>query len=471
MGGDGDPAPGAATEHLNLRDRLVKAISSKNPALDSPAHSNPSSTNSSRHGPRREWTLDGAGSGTLVSIHGTGSGHGSSGHGVNWHGLGGGGSGHGAGGARRAPVVHSSGSRHGVGGSRHGSDAAPLPIPENGEVLGWTPTAEGSDRDSVSEPGLLGEIGKQMSLALSGAFGSEHGSSASAKTVSGCEMMPPPALRERSGSGTSFASSLRGAVGTGGEGGKTGGGGGSGGDQDSSEEAGGIGVERVTEGFFMKTLDRAVSSLSVGGGSSAHGSGWGGSVSAGGSGHGSVGSTGVGGSGGGVGGGGGGGSRRSSGVLLPWSQQDVGDDREDGVEGEVASRVGEDKGEGDGEGDSDDLVEGLMRGVGRALTAVGVSAGAPDPPSAAADVGTPSSMIDLSAHCPSEGRRLSESRRLSTVSVADSLGGGAGYDAAMANWPAGKVEGNPAWEEWSPEKKLLGHLMTAGCLAVMILTW
>lgn len=224
----------------------------------------------------------------------------------------------------------------------------------------------------------------------------------------------------------------------------------------------------MTEGFFMKTLDRAVSSMSIGGGSSAHGSGWGGSVSAGGSGHGSVGSTGVGGGGGGAGGGGGGGSRRSSGVLLPWSQQDVGGAREDGVEGEEeASRGDEGK---EGEGDGDDLVDGLMRGVERALSAVGVGAGAPDPLSAA-DVGTPRSVFDVSAHCPSESRRLSDGRRLSTVSVPESLGGGAGYDAAVANWPAGKVEGNPAWEEWSPEKKLLSHFVTAGCLAVMVLTW
>ncbi|CAM9135242.1 unnamed protein product [Laminaria digitata] len=282
-----------------------------------------------------------------------------------------------------------------------------------------------------------------MSLALSGAFGSEHGSVASAKTPgSGAgEGMPPPGSRDRSESATSVASSsLRGASG---KSGKVGG--------------------RSTEGFFMRSLDRAVSSMSIGGGSSAHGSGWGGSVSAGGSGHGSVVSTGAG--GGSVGGGGGGNSRRTSGVLLPWSQQDVGD--EDGLEGEAASR-GEDKGEGDS---SDDLVDGLMRGVERALSAVGVGAGAgapPDPPTgtAAADVGTPRSLIDVSAHCPSE------SRRLSTLSIPESLGGGgAGYDAAMANWPAGKVEGNPAWEEWSPEKKLLSHFVTAGCLAVMILTW
>ncbi|CAN0223046.1 unnamed protein product, partial [Hapterophycus canaliculatus] len=47
----------------------------------------------------------------------------------------------------------------------------------------------------------------------------------------------------------------------------------------------------------------------------------------------------------------------------------------------------------------------------------------------------------------------------------------AGYEAAMANWPAGKVQGNPAWEEWSPEKKLVCHLVTAGCLATILLTW
>ncbi|CAM9900049.1 unnamed protein product [Ectocarpus fasciculatus] len=41
----------------------------------------------------------------------------------------------------------------------------------------------------------------------------------------------------------------------------------------------------------------------------------------------------------------------------------------------------------------------------------------------------------------------------------------------MANWPAGKVEGNPAWEEWSSAKKLVCHLVTAGCLAVIVLTW
>ena len=101
------------------------------------------------------------------------------------------------------------------------------------------------------------------------------------------------------------------------------------------------------------------------------------------------------------------------------------------------------------------------------MSAVGAVAGAPDT-SSAADIGTPRSLIDVSGHWPSENRRLST---LSTLSAAEPFGGGAGYDAAMANWPAGKVEGNPAWDEWSPEKKLVGHLVTAGCLAVIILTW
>ena len=457
VGGDSDPGRDA-TEHLNLRDRLVKAISKTTTATESPANStnsNPSSASNSRHGLRREWSLDAAGSGTLISVHGaTGSGHGSgggSGHGVNWIGLSGGGSGHGA---RRAPVVNSSGSRHGMGGSRHGSDAAPLPIPENGEVVGWTqPPGEILERVGASEPGLLGEFGKQVSLALSGAFGSEHGSVASAKTGGGGEGIPPTDPRERLESGTSVGSSLM--RGLGGKSGKAGGG-----DADSSEEGAGAGVEQPTDGFFMRNLDRAVSSVSIGAGSSAHGSGWGGSVSAGGSAHGSVGSIGVGGGGGGGGSGGGGGggggggsSRRASGVLLPWSQQD---EQEKELEGKTSR--------GEGSGASDDLVDGLMRGVERALSAVGAVAGAPDPPSGAG-IETPRSMIDLSTHCPSD------SRRLSTLSVAESMGGGAGYDAAMADWPAGKVEGNPAWEEWSPEKKLVGHFVTAGCLAVMILTW
>lgn len=343
--------------------------------------------------------------------------------------------------------------------------------------------------------------------------------------------------------------------------------------------------------------------MSLGEGS-AHGSGWGGSVSAaGGSNHGSahgsvasVASVGawVGGNTGGggtsrrqsgsssIGGGGGGGSRRPSGILLPWSQEDVGELRGGG--------------DGDGDGDregkgevpkaSDDMVEGFKRSVervgrvfsaggagsrstgntprgfgggfskgtprgrggagggfgrgnphgggsgvvsasgtprgndgadegfkgrvGRAFTtAVGGSSSTAGTGTGGAALTTPRATLSLKEFStPLSGPALRASTGLETygtprASALDFSGHGgpaaagaaaagaathkrrfsaaselaavtdtaAGYEAAMANWPAGKVEGNPAWEEWSPEKKLACHFVTAGCLAAIVCTW
>lgn len=565
-------------EPSDLRSKLVKAISrNTHPSPDTSGHSHShtpsSSTNNSRH------------NGGINDI--SGSGHGSgSGHSLSWHsgGGGGGGSGHGTVGRRLSGSTATS-SRHGPGGgSRHGSETAPAPIPENGEL--GSPT------------GLLGEFGKQFSLALNGTFGGESGGSACDAAAADGSMPPPAAVAKRSSDAVTSSLSNSGEAGPGREGAREK----DQGDADScsNSDAGSMGgVGRMAEGF-LKHLDRAVSSMSVGDGS-AHGSGWGGSVSAaGGSVQGSThGSGSVAGNIGG-GGGGGGGSRRASGILLPWSQQDVDEGQDDSVGGEEDSsstKLGDPKA-------SDDMVGGFKRGVervgrafstgarstgntprgggagfglstprgggggggggfssgtprandetdeslkdriGRVLTAVGVgptSGGTPRggggagggggaqvtpraPTSlkdfstplnernvrasttaaafgaplrvfaagaetygtplhslsgpAAANADTPrDNVVDVSGHGSTAGavagtgathKRRSSISSETAAAVVDTA---AGYEAAMANWPAGKVPGNPAWEEWSPGKKLSCHFVTAGCLAVIVATW
>lgn len=527
-GGGGDE------ESPTLQSKLVKALSRSIASPSSSRHSHASLTNNSNG--HSGGTLGGGGSSS--SGHGPGSGHGAlglgsghgSGHNLSWHSSGGGGgggagSGHGTAGRRLSILSNASGSRHGPG-----SEAAPPPIPENGQLMGWAAPAlesKGSGSSSTSSrssapPGLLDGFGKQVSLALHGTFGGEGGSGAGAGgTAISTTVGTSGSIEAAGGAGETLR-----------------------GDADSSRhsETGSMsGVGRMAEGL-MRHLDRAVSNMSADNGS-AHGSGWGGSVSAAGgsapgSTHGSVGSVGAWGGGGNTGGGGGGsrrpsattssmgvsgsgggGSRRLSKSLLPWSQQDV--DERPGEDGGVGDS-GSSHLETSANATSDDVMGGLRRSVervGRAFTGVGSAApGAnnddPDEASkgrssraftgvgaaaaaaystpratpkvgmfgtplhqgtafrasgSAVPIGTPlrgggGSVTDVSGH--------SHKRRLSTASDAATADAAvAGYEAAMAEWPAGKVKGNPAWEEWSPEKKLVCHLVTAGCLAAIVLTW
>ncbi|CBJ33658.1 expressed unknown protein [Ectocarpus siliculosus] len=420
-------------------------------------------------------------------------------------GRGGSGSGHGTA-CRCLSALSSSstGSQHGSGSSRHGSESAPPPIPENGELVGALDGSGGSG--SSSPAGLLGEIGKQFSLALNRSFNLEGSDTGEASK-------PPPPVSKPRDPRTTAEKGL----------------------EDTSSHSEKTGVGRMAEGL-LKQVDRAVPSISVGDGSG-HGSGWGGSVSgaggsAQGSAHGSVASVGA------LGSGVGGGSRRPSGLVLPWSQQDMDQGRDGGGGG------GEDEAtnlDADASGDNR---------FGRAFTGAGAGGGTPhlndgghdesmgpaERAFAAAFGGggggsgggavcsTPrvTSHPKLSFGTPVTERVVSTSTSASiygtpsrvtpSASVfgttlrgfaadtagpsAGSTAGGsghgsagpvrkssfaiegvvavdkvAGYEAGMANWPAGKVEGNPAWEEWSSAKKLVCHLVTAGCLAVIVLTW
>ncbi|CAM9725525.1 unnamed protein product, partial [Ectocarpus sp. 12 AP-2014] len=493
-------AAGKKEDPLNLRKMVAKAISrNASGTPDSSAHSLASATSNSRHNAGTNGGSSGHGSGSghgNGSGHGSGhgvvgmgSGHGSSGHSLSWHsngaGGGGSGSGHGTAGRRLSALSSSStGSRHGPGSSRHGSESAPPPIPENRELVGALDGSGGSG--SSSPAGLLGEIGKQFSLALNGSFGHE-GSDTGEATMP----PPPPPVSKPRDAGVTAEKSLE--------------------DTLSHSEKSGVG--RMAEGL-LKQLDRAVSSISVGDGSG-HGSGWGGSVngaggSAQGSAHGSVASVGA------LGSVVGGGARRPSGLVLPWSQQDM--------------DQGRDGGGGRGEDEATNLdadASGDSR-FGRAFTGAGAGGGTPHSNDGGRDesmgpaerafaaafgsggggggggavCSTPrvTSHVKLSFGTPVTERVVSTSTSASvygtpsrvtpsasvfgtplrgfaadtaapsTGSTAGGSGHGsagpvrkssfaiegvvavdkvAGYEAAMANWPAGKVEGNPAWEEWS----------------------
>eukprot|EP00903_Cladosiphon_okamuranus_P006254 g6137.t1 len=551
--------PPEKEEPSDLRYKLVKAISRNiNSSPDTSAHSHSSSPGSSANNSRH----NGVANATNGSGHGSGSEHGSgsgSGHSLSWHSSGGGGtgSGHGTAGRRLSGGTAGTSSRHGPGGgSRHGSETAPPPIPENGEL------------GSPSPNGLLGEFGKQFSLALNGTFGGEGGGSAGQAAAAEGSMPPPPpvVVKRDSDAATSSLSTLGEAGARENEQRDA--------DSSSHSDAGSMGgVGRMAEGF-LKHLDRAVSSMSMGDGS-AHGSGWGGSVSA--AGGSTAGSTH--GSGSVAGNPGGGGSRRASGILLPWSQQDVDEGQgeesfatkpdpakasDDMVGGftrgfkrafstGVRSTGNTPRGGGGGfskgttphgsghgfsigtPGANDEADESLKHRIGRALTAVGGGSVGGTPRGGgggggggglaqvtprgstslkdfstplnerngrasttaaafggplrvfaaggetyttplhslsgrAANAGTPrDGVVDVSGHGStvgaSVGAAATHKRRSSISSEA------AGYEAAIANWPAGKVPGNPAWEEWSPEKKLACHFVTAGCLAVIVATW
>ncbi|CAM9413486.1 unnamed protein product [Ectocarpus sp. 12 AP-2014] len=463
-----------------------------------------SAANNSRHNMGTEGGSSGHGSGSGHGVVGMGSGHGSNGHSLRRHsdgaGWGGSGSGHGAAGRRLSALSSSStGSRHGPGSSRHGSESAPPPIPENGELVGALDGFGGSG--SSSPAGQLGEIGKQFSLALNGSFGHEGSDTGEAPMPP-----PPPPVSKPREAGTTAEKGL----------------------QDTSSHSEKSGMGRMAEGL-LKQLDRAMSSTSVGDGSG-HGSGWGGSVhgaggSAQGSAHGSVASVGA------LGSVVGDGSRRPSGLVLPWSQQDMdqGRDGGGGGEDEATNLDGDTSGDnrfgraftGGGtphsnDGWRDESIGPAERAFAAAFGGGGggggavcstprvtshakLSFGTPVTervvststsssvygtmsrvtPSAsvfgtplrafAADTAEPSagSTTGGSGH-GSAGPVRKSSFAIEGVVAVDKV---AGYEAAMANWPAGKVEGNPAWEEWSSAKKLVCHLVTAGCLAVIVLTW
>lgn len=420
----------------------------------------------------------------------------SSGHGLSQLGLGGSGSGHesSSGGGRRPSAT----------GSRHGSDSAPPPIPENGEVIGWKKSpqgfVDGSRGGSDSGGGgVLGQVGSKMGRALSEAFGvevvgsivdnadgnSEHYHHDSGDGDGGNATLPPIS-KYLSNSSASLALMARGASVSAVGGGTKGSGNGGVGDPDlschsvDSNSSGGIG--RAAADVLRRQFDRAVSSLSIGEGSSAHGS----MLSAGGSGHGSVVSISSTVGGGGGGGGGGSLSRRSSGLILPWSQSDVDDGGGDIDNSGSRNDIGERQEDGSfrsgaAENDDDDIVEGFKRGLERALSAVGVvhtprsqmssprGFAAPSPRGATNPGVLDSNDQGHDSGSVTDSNRFTFSREPSTTLA--TVVNGAGYDAAMANWPAGKVEGNPAWEEWGSEKKLFCHFVTAGCLALIILTW
>ncbi|CAM9920621.1 unnamed protein product [Scytosiphon promiscuus] len=331
-----------------------------------------------------------------------------------------------------------SGSRHGPGGSRHGSESAPAPIPENGELVGWTSgpdsKGDGGDGGGVSPPFSLGGFGKQFGLALNGTFRTEGGVPAEAVPL------PSPAA---SASKDPLDSAAPGVM---------------------------SGVGRMAEGF-MRHLDRAVSSIA---------------------------------------------SRRSSGLLLPWSHQDV------SRVGDEGSEVDRSDHPGTNADDEKPTVDRLKRGggvgpLGRVFAAAGNGSRSSTPRASDLATETGASLKAREGHAlsaaavgnggassrsstprgiacgtPRGGSSaktfaapLTERNLRASTSAAASRNGpppaaskallllekAAGYEAAMANWPAGKVPGNPAWEEWSPEKKLVCHLVTAGCLAVILLTW
>lgn len=416
----GVPSSAASTTagRPKLTDMLVKTLSSSKKSIESPG---PSGGTPSAHG----------------SVVGSGSGHGSSGHGRSWHGQ---------------------GSGHGQGSSRHGSELPPRCIPEESKLSesgGVPPAEEGSSMLA----GFM-KMGREP-------FGSEHGSVASSYggAEGGKEAMPPPRRPPLSKKASTGSVGGRGVEPT-----------------YPSEEEGGTSTGSLGEGF-MKTLGRAISSISLGSNGSGHGSVQGsthGSVQ--GSVHGSIqGSAHSSGGGGAVAGGAVVGSRRPSG-LLPWSQLD---------DGEAAE-------------------------VDIARNEYGL--GTPRNLSSAANLGTPRATSTASLAPPRSHRALtgdgfrrrwrslsgvtaSTPRALSSAAVGYSriffgVGGSgndgssssrlvdsgevpfqpprtraAGYEAAMTNWPAGKVPGNPAWEEWSVEKKLFAHIVTASCLALIIATW
>lgn len=448
-------------DSLNLRNRFVQAISSATgfdakENKDTNGNHDGGTTGSggaSAHGSGSSPHGSGSGHGGILgqgsghdssgSPHGTGSGHsimgtyggmlslalsgGNGGGSGSGHDGGGGGSGGGVFGGgkdwgappppanqRRLSTGSGGGSRHSaVGmGSLHGSA-----IPEDGEMLDW-----GSDHhraaasSSAAGTDLLTEVGKHMSRAFSGAFLSEHGSTASGATA---------APGDHRGDDTRGAES---------------------------------GAEGESDGGFLEHVDRVISSLTIGG-NSGHGAGWG-SSTGGGSGHGSVlGSN----HGGGVVRGGSGGTSSNSqrpGTVSPWSQSQARQQQEGDVRRGTDSSHNKMQYSKDGSED-DGMVEGFKRGVERAMSVVGV---APSP-SAASGCNENNSLHSMGN---SMHDFISASSRHSAILAARKA---PGYEAAMANWPAGKVPGEPAWEVWSPKKKVAAHFITAVGLALIVATW
>lgn len=346
------------------------------------------------------------------SVVGSVSGHGSSGHGRSWHGQ---------------------GSDHGQGGSnsRHGSEFSPRCIPEES---GAPLSHEGS--------GMF--VGfKKIGHALSEAFGSEHGSVGSThgdtEGRSGAMPPPPPPRPPLSKKASTGSLGSRGVEPT-----------------YPSEEEGG-----APSGNFVRTFERALSALSIGSNGSGHGSVQG-SV------HGSMQDSAHdnGGGGGAVAGGGSGASRRPSGGLLPWHEYSNDTNWTLPAVGVVTpSNM------------SSAASLGTPRAVSaanlapprnlRAFTSDGFRRGWRSLSNVTA--GTPRALSSAAARCSKSFFGVGASSGEVPFSTPGSTP--AGYEAAMANWPAGKVPGNPAWDEWSVEKKLFAHIVTAFCLALIIATW
>lgn len=435
--GGGVPSGAASTTagRSKLTDLLAKTLSSSKKSIESEV---PSAGTSSAH----------------ETVVGSISGHGSSGHGRSWHGQ---------------------GSDHGKGGSssRHGSELqqlSPRCIPEERKLSEPSGAPLGNEGSGM----FMGF--RKISHVMSEAFGSEHGSVGS--SYGGAEgrneAMPPPPrppLSKKASTGSLGGPGVEPTY--------------------PSEEEGGARTGSVTEGL-MRKIDRAMSSISLGSNGSGHGSAHGsvhGSIQ--GSAHGSG------------GGGGGGASRLPSGGLLPWSRLDKGEAAEVDVARKEygkgtwkASRANSSLSHRADSSAEDDRAEGIVHW---ALSAVGV--GTPRNVSSAVSLGTPRAMSTASL-APSRSHRaltsdgfrrgwrsfpsVTASTPRALTSAASFFGVGAssgevplpppgskaaGYEAAMTNWPAGKVPGNPAWDEWSMEKKLFAHILTASCLALIIATW
>ncbi|CAN0011635.1 unnamed protein product [Sphacelaria rigidula] len=408
--GDDRASTASADSHsVSLRDKIVSAIST---AIDNQSDNGDAvgaGGGGSAHG-----SLTGSAHGSITngSGHGSGSAHGSgsgSGHGNYFPTL-----------SLMGPPLRRGSGPGSAGGSRHSAvgigSLHGSAIPENGEMAwgsGHPPT--GGDGDGGSN--LLGDLGKQINRALSGASMGGNGGSSSHGAP------PSPAVA------TATVDSCT---------------------HDHGEGGGKEGVDKEPEGF-LDHVGRMMTTMALTGGDSGHGSVRGGS--GGGSGHGStVASAAAGNTAASTPG-------RPSGLVLPWSHHSS-----DGHQG------------GDGAGEmgreNDGADNGSMLGeVKRALSSIGAMPAAPSP----ATVNESRSVFSygsshhdtaaLGASFHSVGDRRAAAAAAAGVTLV------AGYEAARANWPAGKVEGEPAWEVWSDKKKLVAHLITASCLALIVATF
>lgn len=406
--GDSEHSRVVDPNNLNLRDKFVKAIAT---VID---NNNAVTGTGSNHG---SWAAGGE------SSHGStnSSGHGSS-SGVHLSAANGSGHGSGHGGNGLSSVATnvglpgrwmstSGGSRHSaVGvGSLHGSI-----IPEDGEIA-W-----GSGHATMGVPGgdgvegsnnLLNDLGRQLHRALSVASvssaasgapgGSEHGSTSSG-----------------SGGGAAQAGGPRTPLAS----------------THVDHDYGDSGAEG-----FLEQVGRMVT-MSLTGGSSGHGSASGERESVGDSS--AHGSPAGGGDWGGMGGGSKSNSHKPSGLVLPWSQHSNEGTNQYGGRLDVAGGGGGALGGGGTPlADSANVLDEMKRGMERALSNIGVGSGAPSPATlneTRSVFSYSTSIHDPMAALGSSSRHSVNERRAATAAAAG-VSLAAGYEAARANWPAGKV--------------------------------